>query len=148
MLLSEAIAKSKDELKQKFKNSVFTRMKTDQELFHYFSILYRFQTEHEQNSASTISKNKKGLSTYDAPIATELYKSYWDKHFFEEAEKIKVKHLLSKYARQFIDFWIERGTIKRIKGGWYYESRDERLKRIGSLTITDKNKPIQTDLFD
>lgn len=129
MLLSEATASSIKVLCKRFREAIPNM--TDKELYNCLCILNKSQTEAEKLSASTIDKNGKGFTSNDAEPFTDAMKEYSQNGCFVKFHtRNLVRYRLRKYADQLIRFWIDRGTINKVKHGEYsYESKAEREAR-------------------
>lgn len=142
MLLSESIedgtAKNLDEIVNHMRLALMTN---NDYLEKAILKLYKYQTEHEQQTKDTTVLNGVGFNSIDANFLSSLAEWILDRKHAPVAEKDKYvvrRHLsykqrllarkkVTKYAGQLVNIYIDAGVIKHIgKGQWKWVPKAER----------------------
>lgn len=142
MLLSESIADGTAKNLDEIVNHMRLALMTNNDYLEKAILkLYKYQTEHEQQTKDTTVLNGVGFNTIDANFLSSLAELILDRKHAPVAEKDKYvvrRHLsykqrllarkkVTKYAGQLVNMYIDSGVIRHIrKGQWQWVPKAER----------------------
>lgn len=142
MLLSESIEDGTSKNLDEIVNHMRLALMTNNDYLEKAILkLYKYQTEHEQQTKDTTVLNGVGFNSIDANFLSSLAEWILDRKHAPAAEKDKYvvrRHLsykqrllarkkVTKYAGQLVNIYIDAGVIKHIgKGQWKWVPKAER----------------------
>ena len=142
MLLSESIEDGTSKNLDEIVNHMRLALMTNNDYLEKAILkLYKYQTEHEQQTQDTAVLNGVGFNTIDANFLSSLAEWILDRKHAPVAEKDKYvvrRHLtykqllfarkkVTKYAGQLVNMYIDAGVIRHIgKGQWTWVTKAER----------------------
>lgn len=142
MLLSESIEDGTSKNLDEIVNHMRLALMTNNDYLEKAILkLYKYQTEHEQQTQDTTVLNGVGFNSIDANFLSSLAEWILDRKHAPVAEKDKYvvrRHLsykqrllarkkVAKYAGQLVNMYIDAGVIRHIrKGQWQWVPKAER----------------------
>lgn len=142
MLLSESIEDGTSKNLDEIVNHMRLALMTNNDYLEKAILkLYKYQTEHEQQTQDTTVLNGVGFNSIDANFLSSLAEWILDRKHAPVAEKDKYvvrRHLsykqrllarkkVTKYAGQLVNMYIDAGVIRHIrKGQWQWVPKAER----------------------
>ena len=80
--------------------------------------VYNAQTIEEQSKSATLEKNCVGFSAPDAQFLSYLARWKLTTGYLTTRQLNVVRRRMPKYAAQLVDYSLEQGKIRKVKGGY------------------------------